>query len=249
MTKRIFFICLVVMCGIISVFAEDAKITAVKGKAEVQQNGSWIPAKIGDEIAAGTTVMTGFKSELTLKLGGSVIIVKPLTRLKIEEIVEKDKTLSSNVYLDMGAIKADIKPTDTTKKVDFKVKTPVATASVRGTSGLITADGLLIGETGQWNFSNIEGKSTLVNSGDIVTINTQGIIIPSQNTVMQNSKENAILTLAEREKVVQTLVFDKYIDTQIQEDNIVNPNPNPKPNDMEPKKTNETIEIDISWGD
>ena len=203
--KRIIFTILMFICGAVFLSAADAVITAVKGKAEIGTNGSWTKAVPGAVIPRGSTVMTGFKSELTIKIGGSAIAVQPLTRLKIEEIIENGETLSSNVSLDLGAVKADVKPPAPSKKVEFKVKTPVATASVRGTSGTITADGILIGASGVWSYANTDEKTTLVNPNDVVMITGLGIIIPSQNVVIPASKEKDITTLAEIEKNIQTL--------------------------------------------
>ena len=227
MKKRTIFIAVSVFMCALGLSAEDAVVTAVRGKAEIKQNGGWVAAVPGTVIAAGGTVMTGFKSELTLKIGASVIVVQPLTRLKIEEILQKNETLESNVYLDLGAVKTDVKPPAPSKKVEFKVKTPVATASVRGTSGTITADGILIGTSGKWAFSNADGKTTLVTPGDIVAITDLGIIIPSQNTVTAASKENDILTLAELEKNVQTL--------------------NPAKNIKQAAPVEKKIKINVSW--
>lgn len=36
-----------------------------------------------------------------------------MTRLTIEEIAEKNETVSSEVYLNVGSVKADVKPAST----------------------------------------------------------------------------------------------------------------------------------------
>ena len=203
MIKLFFFISLV--CFILTpLVAISGEVVAVKGKAEIKQGGKWIPAKAGHKITSGLTISTGFKSELTLKIDGSVITVKPMTRLTIEEIAEKNETVSSEVYLNVGSVKADVKPAST-KKVEFKVKTPVATASVRGTSGEIGSDGLLIGTSGSWSYVNNDGIETRVNIGDSVIISDTGMVTPAQNIKANEVLSESVKTLAEAEANFQTL--------------------------------------------
>jgi len=178
--------------------AISGEVVAVKGKAEIKQGGKWIPAKTGNKIEQGNMISTGFKSELTLKIDGSVITVKPMTRLTIEEITQKNEAVSSEVYLNVGSVKADVKPAST-KKVEFKVKTPVATASVRGTSGEIDANGLLIGTSGTWSYVNNDGIETRVNIGDSVIISDTGMVTPAQNIKANAVLPQSVQTLAEAE--------------------------------------------------
>ena len=177
-------------------------------------------------------ISTGFKSELTLKIDGSVITVKPMTRLTIEEIAAKNETVSSEVYLNVGSVKADVKPAST-KKVEFKVKTPVATASVRGTSGEISSDGLLIGTSGSWSYVNNGGIETRVNIGESVIISDTGMVTPAQNI-----KANAVLpqpfeTLAEAE--VNSLTITSQILSLEDAVNIVS------------SKTETLVTLSINW--
>lgn len=198
MKKRFFIKALLLLISIVPLMAVTGEIVAVKGKAEIKQNGRWLSAQKGTKIIGGNVLSTGFKSELTLKIDGSVIIVKPMTRLTIEEIVQKNEAVSSEVYLNVGSVKADIKPAST-KKVEFKVKTPVATASVRGTSGEISADGLLIGTSGTWAYMNSNGVETRVGLGDTVVIDDKGMVTPSQNTKLTEAQATSAESLAEAE--------------------------------------------------
>lgn len=209
--KKIFII-ISLICLSLSLTAMNGEVIAVKGKAEIKKGGNWLPAKAGNKIEAGSMISTGFKSELTLKIDGSVITVRPMTRLTIEEITQKNEAVSSEVYLNVGSVKADIKPAST-KKVEFKVKTPVATASVRGTSGEIGSDGLLIGTSGSWSYVNNNGIETRVNIGDSVIINDSGMVTPAQNIKANEVLPQTVKTLAEAEAnsptiTSQTLAFE-----------------------------------------
>ena len=70
---------------------EIAIVNSVVGKVEVQLNDSWIQIKNGDILSSGTVISTGFKSSAVLYIGDSLIEVKALTRLTIEEIVEQNQ--------------------------------------------------------------------------------------------------------------------------------------------------------------
>ena len=197
--KRVFtiIICLLITA---TLFATSGEVIAIKGKVEVQKDGQWRLAQKGELLDSGVLVSTGFKSELTLKVDGSTIIVQPLTRLRLDEIVKKGDVLSSKVYLDMGSIKANVKAAET-KKVSFTVRTPVATASVRGTSGEISYNGVLNGETGIWDYINQSGDVVKVFAGDTVSIDNFGNITPAQITFAQDVKPQTPATMADRDIV------------------------------------------------
>ncbi len=181
-----------------SLFATSGEVIAIKGKVELQTSGKWKIAQKGDLLDSGTLVATGFKSELTIKVDGSTIVVQPLTRMRLDEIVKKGDLLSSKVYLDMGSIKANVKAAET-KKVSFTVRTPVATASVRGTSGNISYNGVLNGETGVWDYVNQNGDTVRVFAGDTVSIDNFGNITPAQITFATGAKPIGPKTLADKD--------------------------------------------------
>lgn len=195
--KRLFIV-LVSSLIATSLFATSGEVVAVKGKVELQKDGQWQPAQKGEQLDSGVLISTGFKSELTLKVDGSTIVVQPLTRLRLDEILKKGDTLSSKVYLDMGSIKANVKAAET-KKVAFTVRTPVATASVRGTSGEISYNGILNGETGIWDYINKNGNIVKVFAGDTVSIDNFGNITPAQITFAQEVKPQTPTTMADKD--------------------------------------------------
>lgn len=196
MKKLLIYLSLLILTT--SLFAASGQVLAVKGKVELQKSGQWRPAQSGDALDSGTLVSTGFKSELTIKVDGSTIVVQSLTRLRLDEIIKKGDVLSSKVYLDMGSIKANVKPAET-KKVSFTVRTPVATASVRGTSGEISYNGILSGETGIWDYQNANGDKVMVYAGDTVSIDNFGNITPAQITFQADVKPQTPSTPAEKD--------------------------------------------------
>lgn len=156
-------ICLFLFSFLIGTFSfasnEVAIVNSVVGKVEIQLNDNWVQIKNGDILTSGTVISTGFRSSAVLYIGKSLIEVRALTRLTIEEIVEQNQNYNTTMFLDAGNIKADIKKSDN-KRVGFKVRTSVATASVRGTSGEIYSDGTLVCFSGKWAITPPEPKGT-----------------------------------------------------------------------------------------
>jgi hypothetical protein len=113
----------------------QAVIRELSGTVEIKAPGSpqWLPARQGQSIARTAVVSTGFKSTAVIALGNSLLTVQPLTRLTVEEIRETAGNERVNISLQTGRIRADVKP-PAGGKTEFTVKSPSATASVRGTS-------------------------------------------------------------------------------------------------------------------
>ena len=111
-----------------------AQIRTLTGTVELKAPGSadWVPAKAGDLIEKATVISTGFKSMATLDLGSSTLMVRPLTRLSLNEIINQGGTETINVAMSAGRVRADVKP-PAEGRTDFAISTTVATASVRGT--------------------------------------------------------------------------------------------------------------------
>jgi hypothetical protein len=65
-------------------------------------------------------------------IGNSAVTVKPLTRLRVEEVSSGEKTELVELNLRAGRVRADVVP-PAGKAVTFTIRSAVATASVRGT--------------------------------------------------------------------------------------------------------------------
>jgi hypothetical protein len=120
--------------------ADSATVVSLKGKVEVDRNGSWIPLAENDTVAQGEIISTGFKSEAVLQYQGSTIQLGPLTRITLETLAKGEKKDTVSVYLNTGAVKSSVKKTEN-KRVNYTVHNPVAVASVRGTEFGFSSDG------------------------------------------------------------------------------------------------------------
>jgi hypothetical protein len=149
--------------------AQQAVIKEMSGKVELKsQGGSWTPATTGATVSRGTVISTGFNSSAVLDLGKSVINVKALTRMTLEELVEEKGMVRTELFLDVGRVRADIKSSEGVAH-DFKIKSTVSTASVRGT--VIEGDGEeWASEEGSFVVTNNTGQSTTVSTGQQTTV-------------------------------------------------------------------------------
>lgn len=115
----------------VSAFAE-IRVISVKGAASYKAGGAWVPLGAGVALAPGTKVSTGVRSRVEIRINRHTVVVEPLTIMKISESTETNKSSTTRIGLRRGAIRTDV-ARDARIKTVFKVSTPVATSSVRGT--------------------------------------------------------------------------------------------------------------------
>jgi hypothetical protein len=169
--KQIFALTLMVSGGLFfarSLYAqENAFFREISGTVEIKAPGSavWTNAVTGDRIGKNTLVSTGFRSTAVIVLGDSVIIVRPVTRLGLEEIIRNQSDEQVNLYLHTGRVRAEVKP-PAGGRTDFTVRSPIATASVRGTSFEFDTERLRVDE-GRVQYSMDNGRRVYVAGGRI----------------------------------------------------------------------------------
>lgn len=129
---------LLVSAAAFTSFAMQATVVSAKGKAEVQNGTNWIALKEGDSLSQGSVIQTGFKSEVVLKIKESTVTVAPLSRITLQALLEKEGVNGGSgkdettIFLDTGSLKSNVQKSED-RRVGFTVRSPVATASVRGT--------------------------------------------------------------------------------------------------------------------
>jgi hypothetical protein len=143
-----------------------AVIRELYGTVETRAPGSsdWVRARAGDRLEKDALISTGFESGAVLAAGESLITVRPLTRLSLEEIAGDQGGERINLYLQTGRIRAEVKPPDG-RKVSFTVRSPVATASVRGTTIEFDTENLTVTE-GEALYSTAGGRAVSVAGGE-----------------------------------------------------------------------------------
>ncbi len=143
----------------------QAKVLRVSGKVEVKApRGAWITARPGMSVSAGSFVATGFKSSARIQLNQATLYVKQLTRLTLEQIARKQNVVTTNLFIRTGSLEADVKR-GTEYTHDFKVRSPVSTAAVKGTR--IRYDGMELSvRDGKAVLFNLLGQPMTVFQGD-----------------------------------------------------------------------------------
>jgi hypothetical protein len=119
----------------VSAFAE-IKVISVKGTAAYKKGGQWTPLQAGTALAVGTKVSTGVRSNVVINVNGHTVTVYQLTIMKISESVENATSSTTRIGLRRGAVRTKIAH-DARIKTVFKVSTPVATSSVRGSDQIV----------------------------------------------------------------------------------------------------------------
>jgi hypothetical protein len=146
----------------------------IRGTVETKAPGEavWVKAAEGDRIENNTLISTGFNSTAVLVLGDSVLALHPVTRLSLEEIIRDGDGEQVRLYLRTGRIRADVKP-PAGLNTDFTVRSPVVTASVRGTAFEFDAENLRV-EEGRVVYSLANGRETSVAAGDTSYVDEPG---------------------------------------------------------------------------
>lgn len=117
--RKIFLVVLLLTAAVYAVFAQGTSspagvgvIQELSGYVQLKLAGSYdfVAARAGSEIAQDTIISTGFKSTAIVTVGGTVITVKPLTRLSLAEIQSASELETLNVSLQIGSVMVDVNP-------------------------------------------------------------------------------------------------------------------------------------------
>ena len=137
----------------------EATVVSVKGHCEklVTTDGKevWVAIKQGETLSELTIVRTGLRSEIVLKFADrGKVIVSSVTKAGISRYTKRGEFVRATIGLKYGRMFMSVDSTKGTN--DFRVSTPVALLSIRGTSGWIVyypSEGLRLGgKTGTWAF-------------------------------------------------------------------------------------------------
>ncbi|MCR4736162.1 MAG: hypothetical protein K5829_14285 [Treponema sp.] len=157
---KLFTVIAVLISFVFPVFSASAKVTYVKGKVEVNRNNEWIPLKAGDLVSETEMLSTGFQSEARLNYNGSIMALAALTRITLSQLRSSGKKDFVDVYVDTGVVRSKVTHVDRDPP-DYKTRTAVAVASVRGTDYVTYASGVVsVFEGAVAVAKNFEGKKT-----------------------------------------------------------------------------------------
>jgi hypothetical protein len=158
----------------------EGKVTFVMGDAKAQMGGrgDWVPLRLGDAVLQKSNLKTGESSALEITFAdGSLFFLKSDTEIGI---MKAEQALTSHLfrdlYLGIGRVISRIKEA-TGVASRFKVHTPSAIASVRGTEFRVAVDGTqatltevmerqVIVEAAKKSVELAQGEGTVVNKGE-----------------------------------------------------------------------------------
>jgi hypothetical protein len=145
--------------------ALEARVTSVSGKVEMRvPDGSWSPAEVNMVVPLGATVSTGFNSSAVLEIGPATLQVRALSRMRIDELVEQEGLVQSDLHLEVGRVRADVRSAEGIQS-EFRLSSPIATAAVRGTA--FEFDGVNIQVvTGRVQLANQFNETVAVGGGE-----------------------------------------------------------------------------------
>ena len=164
-TRRIALIAVLLMTVPLLVLSaqQNATITRTTGKVEVLTNNQWSPAQTGATVPLGATISTGFNSTATLDVGNATLQVRPLTRMRLEELAEQQGVLRAALFMPVGRVSAEVRSTEGVRN-EFRLRSTVSTASVRGTEFFFDGYVLRVSE-GRVRLINTSGQETDVPAG------------------------------------------------------------------------------------
>jgi hypothetical protein len=168
---------LVFLLGAWALFAQEAGTGAVireiNGTVELKtpDAADWVPARQGQRITQNAVISTGFKSSALLTIGNSTLSVQALTRLSLEELVRAEGGEKVDLNLRAGRIRANVQP-PAGGTTSFTVRSPSATASVRGTTFEFDGNQTFVDE-GRVRVTGGDGSSAYVGAGHQVRTDTE----------------------------------------------------------------------------
>ena len=142
-------------------------VTAVTGLAQRRvvsdAKAKWEKVKVGDVLNNLTVIRTGLGSKVVIRMGDrSEVTIKSATKVGITEFSRTDKVVKMRLGMKYGSMRASV---DASRGAnDFRVATPVATLSVRGSIGGwgFWGDRMVLGfygSAGNWHADYVEGQT------------------------------------------------------------------------------------------
>ena len=179
-----------------NLYAQDATVTFVSGKVEVQRGGKWVALQKGDSVAKSETISTGFQSEAKIKIIDSVMYLGPVTRITLEELSTQDQTDNVNIYLKTGTTRSQVKHVDN-KRVNYQVHTAVAVASCRGTGWVADDSNNFFGTEGEFAVSAYDEAfagmydmaGVIVRANQAVNVSDTKAVSTVVNTVLKKAAD------------------------------------------------------------
>ena len=195
------------VCAQAAEVTSEASVLKLRGAAQIQLPGqtSATALKVGDKVPQGSIVSTPSKSSLELLVHPGVkATLKPASTVEIEKLsvtsaagtISKQTTI---LNLKSGTVVSDI---DGSKKGlnNYSIRTPKGLATANGTVYTVTVTGsnvrIFVAQS-TVTFIGTDGKSVIVQAGEMVEISPEGVIgtpqpISDEATQAIENKDNSV---------------------------------------------------------
>ncbi|NCN06000.1 MAG: hypothetical protein GW949_10265 [Spirochaetales bacterium] len=170
MNRFRFVVCILLLIPF-GVFAQQtALVQATSGRVEIQSRagGAWTAVSVGDALPIGATISVGLRSSASVQIGSATVQVQSLTRMRLDELAQRDGVVNTELYLPVGRVRAEVQSQQGLQQ-EFRLRSPVSTAAVRGTSFDFDGQNLEV-LTGVVAVANNDGQSTDVAQGESTTV-------------------------------------------------------------------------------
>ncbi|MCC6138394.1 MAG: FecR domain-containing protein [Bdellovibrionaceae bacterium] len=215
LSTRLFVLVLTALCTHPLFAADEFGIFAsIKGSVSVESAGNKVPAKVGEKIFQGSTVITGTNSRAKITMSDrSVVHVSPDSKLKIVAYSKNANKQTVELGLSQGKVRNEVKGSyDNNNK--YLIKTPTAVAGVRGTTFVV-------------NYSLATNKTEVATLQGIVELTPLKNGIPSGSPILIKKDQMGVAAAEKTVEAPQAISSSlrKEIDSEAAEtqDNSANP--------------------------
>ena len=178
--------------------AQQATIEKLSGRVQISTaGGRWTNAAEGQTVTSGTIISTGFKSSAVLNTGDATIQVAQLTRLTLEELTAKADSVSTTLFLNGGRINTEVSRERV--RQDFTVRSPIATASVRGTGFGFDGRNLNVSHGAVLLLAG--GGSVLAIQGDAIRTGASGLPAGRLQALLEQTGVSAVLDVIDEDNL------------------------------------------------
>jgi hypothetical protein len=117
-----------------------ARVVRMVGKARAKgaNDQKWRPLRVGSLVRDGDRVETGPNSQMILRYKSIEMRLGPKTKTRVDALLDASKP--SKVHVSQGYSWFNVKKGNVKGPVNFRVSTPTAIASVRGTKFAVVED-------------------------------------------------------------------------------------------------------------
>ena len=220
--KKTILLIIPLLAALMSLYSQEVTVKDATGRVEYQiPGGDWNPVERGIIIPVSATISTGFQSRAVLESPRSTITVQPLTRLTIDELQSRNTGSRTSLSLRTGRISAVVKKNDN-EPTRFQVKSPIATAAVRGTEFSFNGYQLTV-EDGLVAFSSEGGRMITVPLGSSSEMQEGGVPLDVLEAILQeisvnpiadpNALRDILIPILEDTGIIDTITIDDLVVT------------------------------------